>query len=286
MILPSLLVTLALLLASPVQAGGPRALPAGAPAGIDDEVALTNRFFDAGHSYCDARVLARHWGQELWETKVRAGRTLARNGAARLRVDLGAAQARVGSGQLPPCDFYDTGVEVAQAAALAALWGVSTMEAKAKVAWAASTGARDSITTALAQASTAADSEGLAGQAEEEAHISAFLRQDTYDHCHAKMISALWGNDVRQAKASIGYKLTMGWNDSLQMLIDSARQNARSTPAARCTFVDLPYLPDDATALATLWGVSTADAKARLEQKYLDGTESLIPEELVRAGRR
>ena len=41
----------------------------------------------------------------------------------------------------------------------------------------------------------------------------------------------------------------------------------------------------DAQALASLWGVGVEDAKARMEQKYLDGTEALIKDELGRAGR-
>jgi hypothetical protein len=279
--LPSLLITLALLLAGPAQAGSARSLPAAAP-DLDEEVALTNRFFDAGYSYCDARVLAHHWGQELWDSKVRAGRTLARNGTARLRVDLGAAQARVSRGEIRPCEFYDTGFEAEQALALAALWSVSAQEAKAKVAWAASTGGVEGLRAALASAGAQAPT----ASAEDRDHLATFLASDTYDYCHAKMVGALWGGDVRQAKATIGLKLDMGWTDSLAMLLERARENARQVPQARCTFQESPFLYEDAAALARLWGVDTAQAKARVEQKYLDGTEGVIRQELARAGRR
>lgn len=279
--LPSLLVTLALLLAHPAPAGEARPLPAAAT-GLDEEVALTNRFFDAGYSYCDARVLAHHWGQELWESKVRAGRTVARNGSARLRVDLGAARARVGRGEIAPCEFHDTGFEAEQAQALATLWGVGTQQAKAKVAWAASTGDAESVHAALAAAGASTPTPA----AEDRDHLATFLASDTYDYCHARMVGALWGGDVREAKATIGLKLDMGWTDSLAMLLDRARQNAQQVPAARCTFQESPYLYEDAAALARLWGVDTAQAKARVEQKYLDGTEAVIRQELARAGRR
>jgi len=120
--------------------------------------------------------------------------------------------------------------------------------------------------------------------AEPAEHMQAYVNQTKYGYCDATLIAGLWGEDVYQAKGTIGYKLANGYEQMLVSALTEARKKANenfSNRGLRCSYDVLGYSYEDAVKLAEHWGKDTWDAKMYIEKKFLlDGNKTHIDEAL------
>lgn len=257
----SLLVLLALGF-SPAHASG---TPAAAPS-----VHPTQALYGAGYRYCDAVLLAQMWGVDEWDAKMSAGQKILDGNRNILDEELGRARNAAVTGTARSCHFWETGYTMEQAEQLALAWGTSAINAKVTVTNKATRGYYDFIDAALALA-PAANSTVDPG-------LNAFLKQSTVDACHAHMLSKAWGSTLTQAKSALGNKIAAGNTEILASALEQARHHAEVVPAARCTWADVPFTYRDAEVLAAAWGIEVSDAKARVTEKYLHGSEAGVKE--------
>ena len=104
-----------------------------------------------------------------------------------------------------------------------------------------------------------------------------------YDWCHAKMLSKAYGlNSVYEAKVWIGDLLNTGDLGLLQAKMGFAQGEAEKNPQNQCSFTETRFSYQDAEKLASMWKVSTAEAKVALQNKYLFGLEFHLEEQLRR----
>ncbi len=137
---------------------------------------------------------------------------------------------------------------------LAALWGMSTAEAKAYIGRKILQGesALEGLDEALVEAHEKADAADLA---QDNVYREAFYSSDyTYDDAEAL--------------------------DDLPELLEEARAQADAPSdstgnSQRNAFYDSDYSYEDAEDLADFWGVSVSDAKTRIGEKILSGEDSV-----------
>lgn len=92
------------------------------------EAEAARYFFDAGYTYCDAKLVAVLWSIDIGRAKAEIGMKII-NGIAE-NIEPLLAEAR----NVSSCDFWDTGLTYDDAVYLGSVWGVSVDYAKAKVA--------------------------------------------------------------------------------------------------------------------------------------------------------
>lgn len=241
----------------------------GMPSALAD--ADWDRYAASGYVYCDAVILSAHWGESVDEAKATIGRKLGWGNADIVASDLDEARD---AGER--CAFFDTGFVYEDAEALAAMWGVGVDDAKAALAEKVSTGYAELANEVVAQAHAMQGGHGDV----EHAELSEFdhFAASTYQYCDAVILGSHWNQSVDEAKARIGRKL--GWGDDAvieTMLRDARRQNRR------CTFDDSGFAYEDAQALAAMWGVGIADAKAALAEKVSMGWRELANQVITQA---
>lgn len=115
------------------------------PSAAQDEL---SRFFDSDYTYCDAHLLAAHWGESLVEAKATIGRKLGWGNADVVESVLADARADAAK-RSAPCTFADTGLSFADAQALATHWRTNTADAKARAASLYTQGRSKDVTAAL-----------------------------------------------------------------------------------------------------------------------------------------
>lgn len=243
----------------------------------------TVAYYGHGYNRCDARLLSQHWQIDLGVAPVKAARMITAGRPDGVEAALSAAREKVGQGQIEGCTFHETDFAYEDAELLAKAWGTGVDEAKttlaSKATWGSMADARQMIEAA--RVAPAAPEQSPDDQA-----LSAFLRSEEVDACHARMLANAWGSTLSQAKAILGHKLLNDRRDLLEQSMGEARTHARERVEARCDWGDLPYTWEDAQALAKLWGTDTGQAKARVLDKYLDGTDREVVGVLRRAKRR
>lgn len=107
------------------------------PGANANEKANEQAYFNSNYQFCDAKKIARVWNRDVYEGKLVIG--------AKIRAGLtNLADADIAStGRSVPCTYNEIGVTYDDAVKLAAYWGRTVPDAKAKaVALATDWGAR------------------------------------------------------------------------------------------------------------------------------------------------
>ena len=89
-------------------------------------------------------------------------------------------------------------------------------------------------------------------------------------------------NEVYEAKVWMGDLLRTGEQGLLEKKMDYARGKAQKNPQNQCSFAETIFNYKDAEKLASMWSVTTAEAKVSLQNKYLYGLEWSLKEQLNR----
>lgn len=95
--------------------------------------AAENAFFSSPYTYCDAKVLAAHWNQDIYLGKIAIGQKILAGIEMTLIEALDQAFASQSTRTNPVCVFSETGLSPDDASVLAAVWGVSVPQAKLEV---------------------------------------------------------------------------------------------------------------------------------------------------------
>jgi hypothetical protein len=231
-----------------------------------------NAFFQSGHTYCDAKLVAAAWGVNVDQGKAIIGRKIV-NGIGD-DVNRVLAEAR----QSFACEFTDTPHTYDDAVILARLWGQpSPWEAKLLVAQYYTNGESYTVTETLndARAQPAPPKRRAAVQEQTGAQQQAAFAQSEFTYCDAKLVAAVWGTTVLKGKAVIGRKILNGIGDDVQRVLVQARQSYA------CTFEDTPHTYQDAVRLAQAWGSADPyQAKLIVAQLYTDGDSQTVREAL------
>lgn len=101
--------------------------------GSDPASAEVDRFFSSAFTYCDARLLADHWAQDIMESKARIGRKLIWGDDAVVHEMLSDARTAARK-RGAACQFFETGLAFEDVEKLAAHWKVSLTDAKTRAA--------------------------------------------------------------------------------------------------------------------------------------------------------
>ncbi|MEZ5995012.1 MAG: toll/interleukin-1 receptor domain-containing protein [Hyphomonadaceae bacterium] len=102
-------------------------------------------FFASGYQYCDAKLVAEFWGNDIGETKVNIGWKII-NGLADAVPEILDLSRRAGHS----CDWIDTGYSYADAEVLARVWGLAEpYQAKLRVQQLVTAGQRLTVERAL-----------------------------------------------------------------------------------------------------------------------------------------
>jgi hypothetical protein len=99
------------------------------PAMSQDEDDAMRAFFSSGYTYCDAKLVGALWGMDPGQGKAEIGYKVIGGFPANLRRVFGESRANGNS-----CEWGDTGLSYSDAERLAAVWGLSTWDAKLKAA--------------------------------------------------------------------------------------------------------------------------------------------------------
>jgi len=237
------------------------------PAQASDEL---DRFFASDFTWCDAKVLAAHWGQDVSEAKARIGRKIGWGDVDSvlrpMRTQAGIEAAGDPSRQ---CQFWETTFSASDAQLLASAWNMSRAEAKAALARKASVVGEAAVRRELLS--------GLSGSTHQGSPAG------TLDTCHNKLLRHLWGTDSAQVQATVQRKIGMGQKRYIDSELDEARKLARLSDRVACSFWDTPYTYADAELLAGRWGRTVSQAKAHIELKYKNGLEDWVGSELSAA---
>ncbi len=93
-----------------------------------------------------------------------------------------------------------------------------------------------------------------------------------YVYCDAKMLGALWGLDIGEAKMTIGRKIINGIGFAVPQILDEARGSG-----VTCDWSDTGHSYADAERLASIWGMNEPyQAKLRVEQLYTSGRSDVV----------
>ena len=239
----------------------------GAPAmAAKDPIELYTR---SSYTYCDAKVLAAHWGQSVWDAKTRIGKKIGwgdeQSVLRPMREQAGIEAARDATRR---CEFYETEFSYEDAEKLSRAWNTSIEEAKASLALKASVQGEAAVKT------------GLLAPLPQPADIGA---GQFVDSCHDKMLRHLWGTDSATVQSTVQRKVGIGQRGYIDAELNEARKLAAFSPRVACSFWDTPYTYSDAELLAGRWGQTVSDAKAMIAKKYTIGAEDWVKSELTTA---
>ncbi|MCA9661613.1 MAG: hypothetical protein KC486_24955, partial [Myxococcales bacterium] len=248
------------------------------------------KFFDSGLVYCDAAVLARHWGGTPEEAKTKVGTLISAGDTRALDQALAAARTAV-SDPAAVCPFHESEYSIADAEALAALWGVDLAEAKARVERKLVWGDRHVIKEYLDEARGPVDDPGRIVAGDDAAFRDLFW-DSKYTACDAEVMARHWEMDVMDAKAFAGQKIAAGNRSVVEDRLRAARTALESSSAELCPFHYSGYSYADAEVLAAVWEMDVEEAKAFVSDKLFWGGGDNIDEALAsgrakkRTGRR
>lgn len=230
-------------------------------AGADDDFSA---YANSAYSYCDAKVLSAYWKIDVEDAKARIGAQVRKGASRAVDANLKQARKKLKGRARVVCDFWETRYNYDDAEALAGAWGVDVAQAKTRIGHEVTLGHQAALDSKLASLGR------TPGQPDPtEAALNAFWNSGL-GYCDAELVASLWGVDVYEAKKTLGNKIVQGWTDLLGSELTRARENARTT-GQQCEFWATPYTPEDAAALAALWGVDLDAAKARMAATYTSG---------------
>lgn len=229
------------------------------------------RFFDSGLAYCDAAVLAQHWGGTPDDAKTKVGTLLAAGETQALDQALAAARSAVKDPALL-CPFHESDYSIAEAEALAALWGVGLADAKARIERKLVWGHHHLIKEYLAEARDPAErAEGQGEAAGDDAAFRDIFWDSTYTACDAEVMARHWEMDIMDAKAFAGRKIDAGNRSVVEDRLRAARTALESSSQELCPFHYSGYSYADAEVLAAVWEMDVEEAKANVSDKLFWG---------------
>lgn len=94
----------------------------------------------------------------------------------------------------------------------------------------------------------------------------------SFGYCDAKVLAALWGESIDEAKTSIGRMLMNDERPLLEDKLNGSRERALesfSNRDIRCHYDEIGLGYEDAVALGTFWSIDPWEAKMRIEEKFL-----------------
>ncbi|MFK7926748.1 MAG: hypothetical protein AB8H79_01055 [Myxococcota bacterium] len=251
-----------------------------------DSAAL-KAYINSPYTLCDAHFIARTFSMSQGEAKAYIGQKIQWGTTDVLADYLREARRKGRTDRQMRCQFYQTGFGYKDAEVLASFWGISVSDAKVSI--------EDKIldgNEAYVRAQLLPMARKTPLRAVPHAPVSGNGIQDPfqafvsskYDPCHANMlIGTYFGNSLSDTKTMIGAKVAAGQTARIESKLDVQRDWLRYQNKTACSFYMTPYTSADAQALARLWGTSLSDAKSRVQNKYLWGTEDNIRSELERA---
>ena len=229
-------------------------------------------------STCEIRNLSSYWSKSATDTKIAIGKAITEKKDL-LPIIQKANQSARDKG-VADCDFWQLDFTYEDAEVMGAAWGVDTYEAKMKLA---NVAAKESFSTAKKLVSQHRAKQTSTPYAPPNKKGDEAFFASKYDWCHAKMISKAYSlNSVYEAKVWIGDILSSGDLGLLQAKMAFAQGQAEANPQNQCAFEETRFTYKDAETLASMWSVSTAEAKVALQNKYLHGLEFQLEERLRR----
>jgi len=222
-----------------------------------------SRYYVDGWSWCDVLLLARSQSTDANTARKRLGEAIARGGEEELRRGIGDTRAAVVPDGFSTCPYWEAGFSYDDAELLGSVWGVDVYEAKARIEDALIWRTEDKIWTALHEA-----------KAESAQKQEQFLASGL-SFCDAELLAREWGVSAEEARGVIGTKSMTARDPQIRRDLKLARKHHGRDESA-CAWYDIGYTYEDAEALASLWGVETWEAKARLEAAARKGKESKI----------
>jgi hypothetical protein len=254
----------------------------------DDDV---GRFLKSDYTVCDAHFVSKTFDFSLADSKAYIGQKIGWGTTDILDGDLKNARKKGMKDRQWRCQFYQTGFTMGDAEALANYWGISVSDAKVrvedKILYGNETFLRKEVLPDAARQHAGVEHGGEGGEADmdEAKNFQAFLASK-YNYCHAKMlVGSYLGSSVDETKAFIGYKVAAGWDQMVDSELAIVRKKHQAADTVPCEFYETGMTMNDAQALATLWGQSLSDTKARIQRKYAFGTEFILPDEIKRANK-
>ena len=227
-------------------------------------------------STCEVRNLSSYWSKSAKETKIAIGQAITEKKDLLPVIQKANQNAR--DKGVADCEFWDLDFTYEDAEVMGLAWGVDTYEAKMKLAKIA---AKESFSVAKKLVGQHTAKQKSAPKPKKTGDEAFFASK--YDWCHAKMLSKAYGlNSVYEAKVWIGDILNAGDLGLLQAKMGFAQGEAEKNPQNQCSFTETRFSYQDAEKLASMWKVSTAEAKVALQDKYLYGLEFQLEEQLRR----
>lgn len=233
---------------------------AATPAAAMNQTAL-EKFNKSDYNFCDATLVGKLFGVDAARGKVKIGETI-KSGTNGPKAIL--ANSR---NQGHQCSWGDTLHSYADAEKLGRFWGVSTSEAKSKVASYYTAGNSTFISKALAS--------NVQNGNSTPSKIDLY-EQSGFNFCDAKLVGALFGGTPYDGKITIGQKISNGASANIPAVLAQSR-NANN----KCAWGDVPHNYADAEKLGRVWGVSTSEAKSKAATFYTDGLSNMVSRALT-----
>jgi hypothetical protein len=234
-------------------------------------------FHQAKYTYCDAKELAGLWKQSMADTKTRIGRKIQAGATALKYLDgeLERARERAHKDAAARCSYVEIGLTYDDIDKVAKAWSTTPADVKSlvedKILSVGEADTRELIRNAAKQ-QPAHGAHADAGDRE----IQAYVSQDRYQYCDAKLIGALWRQSATEGKIWIGAKLVAKAPELIEKKLVAARSYAAKHADARCDFGDSGFGYDDAEKLAKVWNIDIERSKATIAQKVTDGRRADI----------
>ena len=233
-------------------------------------------YWTADWSWCDVHLIARAFGTTDDAASAEMQRMLKDGEEARLRSTLEEVRGAVEPTGWAVCP-YDEVYTWQDALALAGLWGVDTLETKARIEAKLMFHGEEHLGEELKAAYAARTDDGTMGDITD---VTPFFDAGL-QWCDAEVLGAYWGTDFYAAKVFFSHKVAAGNLRYAKQAVKQAR-NALTVNTTLCPFNDLGYGYDDAKVLSARWRISYDEAMARVEDAARHGKLNAIDRLLQR----
>lgn len=249
-------------------------------------------FWESSYRFCDARLLAMYWGEDVYSAKATIGRKVGWGDWETIENNLAGARQMAQARGIGRCSFAESEFTYEDAALLADVWGLlDPIEAKSRIEVALFNGQGQQVRDLLVEYSLELDPYDDPFFAEDPIQI---FYDKGYTFCDARIMAAFWNPDgflePYEAKKSVGNMVLNGEialvEDKLAYFRGQTQQdlNLGIQPSVACSYAD-DYAYEDVVALARAWQRQLGDVKAWVENKLFWGDNHLVQESLRRVGR-
>lgn len=209
-------------------------------------------FSNSNYGYCDAKKVAHVWNTGVGSAKAIIGSKIAAGLTNLVDIDIAGTHLDV------ECSHEEVGLTYSDAVALAHHWALeSSWEAKLAV---------DRLATRLGHKRfweeygfTLHEANSITIITSENSDADSynhFVLSD-YGYCDAMKLAQVWNIETSQAKLAIGRKVQGGMTERIDLDI------ASTANSVSCSWGETSLTLNDATALASFWGVPIGDAKQK-----------------------